>query len=114
MLWILRTGAQWRASGHHFINYARDVASQLESELRGVEAGPSEPISDGVGSLVKTLGQTVDAAGFVGSRVTNDGAVFGFLRPFDNFLPAEVHAEPSAKLPFGVSKVATKRMLGAK
>ena len=44
-----------RASGHHFINYARDVASQLESELRGVEAGPSEPISYSVGSLVKTL-----------------------------------------------------------
>ena len=55
VLWILRTGAQWRASGHHFINYARDVASQLESELRGVEAGPSEPISYSVGSLVKTL-----------------------------------------------------------
>jgi len=59
------------------------------------------------------LGQTLYTAGFVGSRVTNDGAVFGVLRPFDNFLPAEVHAEPSAKLPFGVSKVATKRMLGA-
>jgi radical SAM superfamily enzyme YgiQ (UPF0313 family) len=42
------------ASGHHFINYARDVASQLEGEQRRLAAESSEPISCSVASLVKT------------------------------------------------------------
>jgi radical SAM superfamily enzyme YgiQ (UPF0313 family) len=31
-------------SGHHFINYAREVASQLEEELRRVEAEPGKAV----------------------------------------------------------------------